>query len=1044
MDDVDGDKGDQPYSDSEENESGSCEDSDTSDDDYVENEEQNIEAYEDQAARLHEEPTYVAASVVAVKDRWTKLNTLFQNAVILIKEDATQAMNSSHMQNLFTVRCKPDHLCALCRVKTDLRHQIQAATSTQEQSQLITTWLKHGISSAFVGLPCHNIIESDCNAFTIAADDTKKRKFAQLISGAASDHNETPQERKKIINAEVQAKIDEAKQAFSAAMAKTEEAQQAAKTAELASEQAKKAAFIAERAEQATNDAKKAKLNAEVSRLEMRNAVGSAEAEIMALKAQIANDRLAVEARVAAMEAKRLDEKAASLDEKAASLDEKATNLAREADAIAKALYEKAGVKADSNAAGVSSQVQKIETAHARVHQLFYGLGNLGNETTAGAQASSMKVDSKRIGPEAKCTPYEILELVDNAGKLDLNNWEVDSESDVQDERLEPSSVGVKPKDFMHDLTTFYTYLNKGFRSAQVVKVKSDVESRVATTVHQIHNWRKGVEPLMFYIPGKSNEDKGWQPIWNAILFEVGSIVKGDHNVTIQQDVVAGRNFVNRRIDMSASNNAEHLRAALPFMCKCPIELKPLGRKNQSVESLHEEGGRQVIGLLARMLQHYFDFGGIGVDMKCHGAVVTLASIEIIEMELSNIGTADVRLDIRRSGICWFLNAETSTHLCAVVDASETNENAVPETSEEQGVKKQVGKKQVGKKQVGKKQVGKKLVGKKLVDKKSFVKKENFVQDGFQALAKLLLISLKEDDIFTTKGKIFLASNPEEKVELVRDQFLGAGMFGCVYKLDNNLVVKLPKSYRAVCLLECESRILRKLSHPCIPKCDSDDKSWCTVVFEARCEAAELKGLLIRGIVGKPASSIAPDDVVTLAAIHQGVGEALQHAHKRKCIHLDIRPKNIIYVAERGGQIKAQLIDWGCSSPVNFTLPGFRGSLPFAHDMLLLESIERKTIRAIPGFDWASLAYTMAALLSGNDGQAPWWGFYNRNLIQNYLNRRNSQAVLLIDESDLPVTIKEQLMSALPFISPSPPDFASSQSVLIDPDSVSLPDVVVN
>jgi hypothetical protein len=175
-----------------------------------------------------------------------------------------------------------------------------------------------------------------------------------------------------------------------------------------------------------------------------------------------------------------------------------------------------------------------------------------------------------------------------------------------------------------------------------------------------------------------------------------------------------------------------------------------------------------------------------------------------------------------------------------------------------------------------------------------------------------------------------------------------------------------------------------------------------------------LKGLQIRGIIGVPASKIGSVDV--LAAVYRDVVEALKHAHSKSIIHLDVRPKNIIYVKDEGGT-RAQLIDWGCAWDCaidSYELPGFRGSLPFAHDALLIQSETSSPIRAVEHLDWASLAYTMAAILFRNDGHAPWWGFYCRRLPQEYLNRRNSQAWSLIDKSDLSTDIKNELKEAIP------------------------------
>ncbi len=56
----------------------------------------------------------------------------------------------------------------------------------------------------------------------------------------------------------------------------------------------------------------------------------------------------------------------------------------------------------------------------------------------------------------------------------------------------------------------------------------------------------------------------------------------------------------------------------------------------------------------------------------------------------------------------------------------------------------------------------------------------------------------------------------------------------------------------------------------------------------------EFNGLLIRVIVGKPATTGDPANV--FFALARGVRRALEHAHDNQITHLHDRPKNVIYV----------------------------------------------------------------------------------------------------------------------------------------------------
>ncbi len=641
----------------------------------------------------------------------------------------------------------------------------------------------------------------------------------------------------------------------------------------------------------------------------------------------------------------------------------RAERLAREEDKESRGLAWNATYP---SASLLSQHVREIATAHAEIKQRLQFLHTLTDitsveDTERDSDSDSSQLDSGRIGPEMPSLfkRFNVFEILDHAGVFDLEGWKVDftciDERNV--ESNEASNWPVQSKvDPMAKVDKLYEYLNAGFRSAKVASGSEDMR----ITISQIHDWRRRVEPPDFFIPSPSCGLCEWRPVLDAICFEVFMIVNnGPKNSALEKFV---------EMEVSPNCPGEHLTAVMPSLYSVSIMFLTLSTNNKSIRYLHEVAAQQLIGCLAPKLEDCFDFGGIGVNRKVLGAVISVMSIEIIEMELNNMGTAQVSVDTRRSGIRWLYKLDTVCHVLDLLEIAERNKKYL--------------------------ELG-------------------FAEDGFNALAKVKRRPAKES-FFTTSGKLVLPNMLGLKEEIETGQFLGEGKFGCVYKLGQNLIVKVPKDHWSVRSLKREMEILSLMKdHPCIPKCFLDEKSWCTVVFQSRCESIELNCLLLEGVIGKSVSNILPCNVEALEKIYQNIRQALEHAHRMGVIHLDVCPDNMIYGDNEKGEFIAQLIDWGSAAPTGCKLPEFCGSLAFAHDTLVVNRDVRKEVVPIAAFDWASLAYSIAAVLYGNGGHAPWWRFYNRYSSETYVDRRNQDALLLIEQSSLLEVTKAELREAI-------------------------------
>jgi serine/threonine protein kinase len=103
------------------------------------------------------------------------------------------------------------------------------------------------------------------------------------------------------------------------------------------------------------------------------------------------------------------------------------------------------------------------------------------------------------------------------------------------------------------------------------------------------------------------------------------------------------------------------------------------------------------------------------------------------------------------------------------------------------------------------------------------------------------------------------------------------------------------------------------------------------------CESSALNCLLLKGLIGLPASQQQCWESEKLEAIFIAVCSALKYANEKKWAHLDVRPSNILTSVDfnpPNGDIKVMLIDWGCASRTTANVRSFVGCTPYAHDQL--------------------------------------------------------------------------------------------------------------
>jgi Protein kinase domain len=447
----------------------------------------------------------------------------------------------------------------------------------------------------------------------------------------------------------------------------------------------------------------------------------------------------------------------------------------------------------------------------------------------------------------------------------------------------------------------------------------------------------------------KGQENDGVQPILYAIMVKMVLVLGLGKHVIREQTISKLGNGVSRRVDFVMTSVEEYFYAILPAVLGVPIEVKPITRERSKVHHLLLEAQNQVIGHLAKRAIFSFGFGGVGEDCKVFGLELTMGSVAVIVLELSGVGTADVKVTTQRTHRMPLFDKKTRE---TMFGAEAKNVEESLETVEQEGM-----------------------------------------PAGFCLLARTLLSvqhGLGTSLISTSKGdhRTFplCCRNANVTATIELGQFLGSGAFSHVLVVEkvegsNNVdvFIKVPKSHQLRKSLENEAKVLKDLSeHSHIPQLYYPDDPIKILDFKIRCEVSKLPCLLLRGLIGQPTSQrrdMWKQD--ELKEIFLKVFTALTHANKKGWAHLDVRPANIITCAKLGDhppgdRLEVMLIDWGCAYRNDEKVKGFVGCLPYAHDDLFGPS---KEWQPRLDHDLASLAYSVVSL--SLLGSIPWSGFSN-------------------------------------------------------------------
>ena len=220
-------------------------------------------------------------------------------------------------------------------------------------------------------------------------------------------------------------------------------------------------------------------------------------------------------------------------------------------------------------------------------------------------------------------------------------------------------------------------------RTCEATYRTNEYKTKIGKTVESIFALDDGQPSETTYLPKSATceETDGVQPVLYAIVRglakKIATIRNNDgtrNDSTAQRDHILREQYLppecdqrepQRYIDLVLNMEEENFAAAVEIVLGIPAEVKPLDRQGEDFHKLHKQGGNQVMSHLAKQLIEAFNFAGVGVDSVATGLVMTMVSVEVIQLEQTGVGTPDTKLVKKSTGIQPLYDKETTLHILA-------------------------------------------------------------------------------------------------------------------------------------------------------------------------------------------------------------------------------------------------------------------------------------------------------------------------------------------------------------------------------------------
>ncbi|KAI2491566.1 hypothetical protein MHU86_22994 [Fragilaria crotonensis] len=415
---------------------------------------------------------------------------------------------------------------------------------------------------------------------------------------------------------------------------------------------------------------------------------------------------------------------------------------------------------------------------------------------------------------------------------------------------------------------------NRGFGRASVLD--SDDEQyilKIDTTVNAIIGWNvddnssTATSTTQFFAPGCVGQElAGVHPILYAIMFKMTQVLGLEQHVIHEQGMEKVDIRKVRSVDFVVSPLAEEYSSSTsPAMLRVPMECKPVARKNVPVGKLLVTARDHILGHMAKKAMIFFDVGGIGEDCTLVGLVLTMGSFVVVVLELTGVGTENVRINTKRTKHAPLFDKETGKNLFGE-KASEVAA-LFEDVNEEHGMPS------------GCCLLARTLMSVQVGLGTSLMQRSEGCRDTFVVVA---------DNAEPVEAGCYLGSGAHSRLFLMCHQMTGH--------------------------LEHESQVLQKLGrHGNIPQLHDVDTPISTFRGKIRCERADISCLRLKGIIGQPTSqkrkwSSGFDMMVS------DVCATLNSVHSDGWTHIYVRPANImVKVDSSGNSNKVKLTNWCCA-----------------------------------------------------------------------------------------------------------------------------------
>ncbi|KAG9285253.1 hypothetical protein G9A89_000252, partial [Geosiphon pyriformis] len=485
----------------------------------------------------------------------------------------------------------------------------------------------------------------------------------------------------------------------------------------------------------------------------------------------------------------------------------------------------------------IQERFARILAKHETIKNVLVGLSGKGNEGT-GTAVRTATLNLKRFEKSATCqtSPVKVEEMLCSQSESEFLTKLLDKE------------IHQEKKNQLTKLQTFVAKIMKHCNYAKVhprtkdVKLNKSVDkiltwttaTRVTTSVLQKHYARP---------PLQGGETTADQPMLSALIYKILTIISSN-SVSLSSEqfvvsIVPSERKRGRKIDFIVEEYREFLHVRFPEMLGRVIEVKATSGDADGFRKNQQRAREQVLGHLARQLLCAFDFGGIGQDAVVSGIVLSMYSVQVLEMKLVDIGTENVDIKVQQTA-------------------------HVP------------------------------LLGKTLVPDKirNDVNLEWDMDSNGVLLLAGALLDLQRQSLFDsgTKHNIYEVSNsadqsshsqePKQRGYLPMQRLLGSGSFCHVVMLSENEFMKIPRAKRMVQSLKRECKMLGMLEpdqypHPVFPKIVPSPSGVTVVKLKLRNEISLMQVLRLRGIVGSSLGSDCKYNFKDLNGVIQQVYHAL-------------------------------------------------------------------------------------------------------------------------------------------------------------------------